>query len=1607
MDDSVDWKEARGGQGHPSSDDDEGGLDVIAKTSGLSICENESEGSGNDSELNRSSLRSPETIYQPNPARSFSCQQLNLSLRRNIVALADSSQHKSGPSYAYDNRAESFVKWLENGLVSISPTADLLLFAGHSPERTAFIAKLRKDQIDQYMTKPLEIPLDYDEQVTSLLCLPIMSSQKTAVGRADWTALVIGLSSGYVRFYTEQSVCLLSLKYCDEPVFNIRCQTLKNNSNARSESHFPLIVDELLITYRNSAIVLDGLGLYENLRISKDEVLKYGLNYEPSYNLSNLPSILNCQRWKFDSSSGALIQDADLFGTRRTTVFDSMRSDSINFENTPAKTCARTLGVVGQNPFLSCYRESKESNTPSYTELIGSLFSLWSKPQPTRAQLSEITSSSSSSIHDRGRLATCIVASPDKRLAVVTDKFGRVLLVDVTNWLVVRIWKGYRSAQCGWIEAKKDPARLGSPHASFLIIYAPRRGLLEVWSTQRGPRVAAFNVGKNCRLLYSGYRMLNMRINPSKKDSNINLAEQCYSSHCYLLNAESETVFSIELPYTYSLYNFGDLKSRDRLLIGELVDAIRRDSEVGVITEILYRIALPESIYDSVHKITVNLEPTKIVTLMENLINKTMRNYDNHSGGTISKSDRSIIEICKRTIRLCDIFNELSGTIPCELTLPDVNHRLIDEYEEHPQEINELSEQLGWSQSEVLRYLSLLALERSYRKGYKPGPWPSSGEPLTWLEFVDCFDLKPIEGKLRDDSSVVQQHDKLVIRLREFDSEFLSRDQVVKTALFIFSRLTESFHKALNSSKKQLVGNINNAYNYLEPSSRLALLFQFWLSTKLCYDWKLWVFLQHQVGQISDELKVIAMSQKDDAIFIETWKRIYHLILESDNIYSALIATASIRSDTLRTLEDNEKREKIDRQDAHPSIDSNNDSSRSTTDWECLCVDAERMSLLSQQLENIFILSLLLRYSVEEDRIIEGFRYRISRLSVANIHRAGPTVVSELVAQWAVQSSVNPKIFTKLYGVVDDDTKLQVLASSASTFDESRQKLFSIRQPNSNNFEEHVAELLHHTKAAFPSSLEPDVILMNCVWEFCRDWMTNSTSTTKTQSLMMAHNCLSLLSSVGLAHRLASIAYKTFFQRTFERLVALVETSSTIVNVKSSRIREKLIRKELNIDAESLDEFVQFCCDLTEFMLQTCSEGAAELTDGLENDLNQRLLAHDSWWSTPIFSGNSQHSRKSSQISISSSTDHVTPNSLVAMTLSNPHLLDVNRLVELNRLASLMDLIFKLNVIKAYPLSLIGEDSRQLLQIDLHSSQTAVSTTESRVKSNSLTELRQKFARKCILNIVAKITEGFEELEDDKDEVCPAQGKQSIANLTKAQMQKNKAFNSDKIESLPSKTYGNFNQIGSREMTKAADDDWNCSKIRDENNEAMLLFANLLSLANEWHLNCDDLHLELVFEMYRCNHDKLATQVSIRILDQQTLAEGLMKIASQRVLVLFGLSPHVSGPEWRRRNDRWSLFQPNVASWLKSVQQEEMRREIACLSFPDTVKSNNSCKDSENPFGLQIYALHSLRRGTQLLLENVTNHLEGQAARLAYDLLQLLQSQLIDKLLEAEATCHK
>ena len=91
------------------------------------------------------------------------------------------------------------------------------------------------------------------------------------------------------------------------------------------------------------------------------------------------------------------------------------------------------------------------------------------------------------------------------------------------------MFKGYRDAQIGWIHVDDESDdKLVKKSALYLIIYAARRGLIEVWGCQQGVRVAAFNIGKKCKLFYPVFYMLSLNGSLLSEKERLNNQFQCF-----------------------------------------------------------------------------------------------------------------------------------------------------------------------------------------------------------------------------------------------------------------------------------------------------------------------------------------------------------------------------------------------------------------------------------------------------------------------------------------------------------------------------------------------------------------------------------------------------------------------------------------------------------------------------------------------------------------------------------------------------------------------------------------------------------------------------------------------------------------------------------------------------------------------------------------------------------------------------------------------------------------------------------------------------------------------------------------------------------------------
>lgn len=162
---------------------------------------------------------------------------------------------------------------------------------------------------------------------------------------------------------------------------------------------------------------------------------------------------------------------------------------------------------------------------------------------------------------DYQRTGISVWLAPNNQLAAVTDNLGRIILVDCFKGIALRVWKGYREAQCGFVKvnekSSKAPNSNDRRHAMFLVIFAPRRSCLEIWSLQRGQKIAAFNVSKYGQLIYNSHHLMGATGSSKVKyttnsciffdPTDQSLKEIAIPFHCAITDSNSKTAKDLHL----------------------------------------------------------------------------------------------------------------------------------------------------------------------------------------------------------------------------------------------------------------------------------------------------------------------------------------------------------------------------------------------------------------------------------------------------------------------------------------------------------------------------------------------------------------------------------------------------------------------------------------------------------------------------------------------------------------------------------------------------------------------------------------------------------------------------------------------------------------------------------------------------------------------------------------------------------------------------------------------------------------------------------------------------------------------------------------------------
>ena len=386
--------------------------------------------------------------------------------------------------------------------------------------------------------------------ITAVCYLPVKVVSSSGRTHDMWHCVVIGYETGLLEIIAAESGDVLISKQFSKPggglngykVTNIQylATPASNTSLHRSQnSHLTEALaipklQELIVVMDSTLAVLESSVLFSALLKNKSEITATRTNgIERTRKVNSVPF----KRYKVKEQSK--IVNAVAYAVPNVPLDQyhqiSMKKELLNEEHLRTLKFITTYVTVGSDPFIqhNCPHQLGPQNINELaanvvstvksglfraaTGFIGSWAGGNSEnddpvDQPDPEQSLHIRHA----FKDNTKTAVCIKISPDGRYTAILDEHNRVLLLDNTvngngagSGTVVHIWKGYHHAQIGWITTSWEERKSDKPDkipqdleiTVLLLLYLPRRGLLEVWSPEQMFRVVEFPVGKHGKLV--------------------------------------------------------------------------------------------------------------------------------------------------------------------------------------------------------------------------------------------------------------------------------------------------------------------------------------------------------------------------------------------------------------------------------------------------------------------------------------------------------------------------------------------------------------------------------------------------------------------------------------------------------------------------------------------------------------------------------------------------------------------------------------------------------------------------------------------------------------------------------------------------------------------------------------------------------------------------------------------------------------------------------------------------------------------------------------------------------------------------------------------------
>ncbi|MXQ82009.1 hypothetical protein E5288_WYG004784 [Bos mutus] len=833
--------------------------------------------------------------------------------------------------------------WLQDCILSLSPTNDLMVIA-REQKAVFLVPKWKhsdkgKEEMQFAVGWSGSLSVEEGECVTSALCIPLASQKRSSTGRPDWTCIVVGFTSGYVRFYTENGVLLLAQLLNEDSVLQLKCRTyeIPRHPGVTEQN------EELSILYPAAIVTIDGFSLFQSLRACRNQVAKAAA----SGNENIQPPPLAYKKWGLQDID-TIIDHASI-GIMTLSPFDQMKTASnIGGYNAAIKNSPPAMSqyiTVGSSPFTGFFYALEGSTQPLLSHVALAVASKLTSALFNAARFG---------LPDSRRHGESICLSPCNTLAAVTDDFGRVILLDVARGIAIRMWKGYRDAQTGWIQIvedlhervpeKGDFSPFGSPQgpsrvAQFLVIYAPRRGILEVWSTQQGPRVGAFNVGKYCRLLYPGYKIMGLN----------NITSQSWQPQTYqicLVDPVSGSVKTVSVPFHLALSDKKSERAKDMHLVKKLGTLLKAKCPNLDLIETEIKELILDIKYPATKK--------QVSTLMDTLKNQELESVD-----------EGLLQFCANKLKLLHLYESVSQL------------NSTDFHSDTPFSDNDLAVLLRLDEKELLK---LQALLEKYKQENN----------RTAVRFSDDKDgVLPVKTFLE-----YLEYEKDVVNIKK-----TSEEEYVALGSFFFWKCLCG-----ESSTEEMCHTLESAG--LSPQLLLSLLLSVWLSKeKDILDKPQSVCCLHTMLYLLSKMKVAIEETWDSQSVSPWWQQMRTVCIQSENNGAALLSAHvghAVAAQISNSLTEKKFSQTV----------SGTDSEALTDSWEALSLDTEYWKLLLKQLEDCLLLQTLLhsKTNTRTSKVSSLQAEPLPKLSVKKLLEGGKGGIADSVAKWIFKQDFSPEV---------------------------------------------------------------------------------------------------------------------------------------------------------------------------------------------------------------------------------------------------------------------------------------------------------------------------------------------------------------------------------------------------------------------------------------------------------------------------------------------------------------------------------------------------------------------------------------------------------------------